>query len=215
MRKTAHSTRCVSGCRLRKEKNSHSVIEIQSPATLAPMSQARIGEIARLFVRVGTTVFGGGNPGIAVLQREFQRRRWLGPDKFALAFGLARLTPGTNFLAFCAAAGWYLRGMMGATIAVLGTTIPASVLVIWLTRAGETGSRYPLARSVISALLAAGVGTMLGAAVLLVRSQCSRSRWLIPTSIALGAFGLSRGLGLSPLSVIGIAAVAGFFWTEK
>lgn len=183
-------------------------------ATLTPMTKARIGELTGLFVRVGTTVFGGGNAGIAVLQREFGRRGWLGPDKFALAFGLARLTPGTNFLAFCAAAGWYLRGIAGALLAVLGTTIPASVLVIWLTRAGEVGNRYPMARSVISALLAAGVGTMLGAALLLVRSQCARKHWIGPSLVAVGAFGLSRGLGLSPLSVIGIAAALGFFWTE-
>ena len=177
------------------------------------MPQARLSEITRLFFRVGTTVFGGGNPGIAVLQREFDRRGWLSPERFALAFGLARLTPGTNFLAFCAAAGWFLRGIGGAVIAVLGTTIPASVLVIWLTRAGEVGNGYPLTRSVIAALLAAGVGTMLGAAVLLVRSQCSRDKWLRPVAIAVGAFLLTRA-GLSPLSVIGIAAAVGFFWME-
>jgi len=179
------------------------------------MPQARLGEITRLFFRVGTTVFGGGNPGIAVLQREFDRRGWLSPDKFALSFGLARLTPGTNFLAFCAATGWYLRGIGGAIVAVLGTTIPASVLVVWLTQAGELGNDYPLARSVIAALLAAGVGTMLGAAVLLVRSQCSGSEWLRPLVIAVGAFILARAIGLSPLSVIGIAATAGFFRTES
>ena len=57
------------------------------------MPEARLGEITRLFFRVGTTVFGGGNTAIAVLQREFDRREWLSPEKFALSFGLARLTP--------------------------------------------------------------------------------------------------------------------------
>jgi chromate transporter len=179
------------------------------------MPQARLGEITRLFFRVGTTVFGGGNTAIAVLQREFDRRGWLSQEKFALSFGLARLTPGTNFLAFCAATGWYLRGIGGAILAVLGTTIPASVLVVWLTQAGEVGNGYPWARSVIAALLAAGVGTMLGAAVLLVRSQCLRNNWLRPVVIAVGAFILARAAGLSPLSVIGIAVAAGFFWTES
>jgi chromate transporter len=178
------------------------------------MPQARLNDITRLFFRVGTTVFGGGNTAIAVLQREFDRRGWLSPEKFALSFGLARLTPGTNFLAFCAATGWYLRGLGGAVVAVLGTTIPASVLVVWLTQAGELGNGYPVARSVIAALLAAGVGTMLGAAVLLVRSQCSSNKCLRPLAIAVGAFILSRA-GLSPLWVIGIAAAAGFFWTES
>jgi len=179
------------------------------------MPTARLGEITRLFVRVGTIVFGGGNTSIAVLQRQFDQRGWLSSDKFALSFGLARLTPGTNFLAFCAATGWYLRGIGGAIVAVLGTTIPASVLVVWLTQAGEAGNSYAWARAVIAALLAAGVGTMLGAAVWLVRSQCTRNKWLRPMIIAVAAFMLARFAGFSPLSVIGIAAAAGFFWTES
>ena len=179
------------------------------------MPRARLSEITRLFLRVGTTVFGGGFAAIAVLQREFDRRGWMSEDKFALAFGLARLTPGTNYLAFCAAAGWYLLGTAGAIVAVLGSTIPGAILVIWLTRAGELGNVYPVARAVISALVAAGVGTMLGTVVTLVRPQCTRKQWVRPLAITVAAFVLSRGLGLSPLSVIGIVAAIGFFWTES
>jgi chromate transporter len=178
------------------------------------MTQPRLSDVTRLFVRVGTTVFGGGFPAIAILEREFDRRKWLSPQKFALAFGLARLTPGTNFLAFCAATGWYLVGLRGAFAAVVGSTVSAAVLVVWLTRAGELGNHYPLARAVIAALVAAGVGTMLGAAVVLVRSQCSRKEWLRPVAIAVAAFVLAAWFGLSPLSVIGISAAIGFFWTK-
>jgi len=127
---------------------------------------------------------------------------------------LARLTPGTNFLAFCAATGWYLAGLTGAVAAVLGSTIGGTVLVVWLTGAGEVGNAYAWARAVIAALVAAGVGTMLGAAVVLVRSQCSRTEWLRPLAIAIAAFVLSWGVGLSPLPVIGITAAIGFFWME-
>ncbi len=84
------------------------------PAKVTSMPRPRLSEITRLFTRVGITVFGGGDPTIAILQREFYRRDWLSPEKFAIAFGLARLTPGTNVLAFCAAAGWYILGLTGA-----------------------------------------------------------------------------------------------------
>src|ERR1700734_3195772 len=111
-------------------------------------------DVTNLLFRVGVTVFGGGDPTIAILQREFYRRDWLSPEKFGIAFGLARLTPGTNVLAFCAAAGWYLRGLPGALAAVLAITIPASVLVVWLTRAYDLTTRYPLAQSIANALVA-------------------------------------------------------------
>lgn len=179
------------------------------------MPKPRPIETARLFLRVGATAFGGGDPTIAILQREFYRREWLTADQFAIAFGLARLTPGTNVLAFCAAAGWYLLGVLGSIIAVLGLTIPSSVLVIWLTRAWELGVDYPLARAVIGATVAAAVGTMIGAAVVLVRRQCSRRTWLSPILIAAAAFLLFRVAGLSPLQVIAIAAVTGFFWVRQ
>ncbi len=178
------------------------------------MPQGRLSEVTRLFFRIGTTVFGGGYPAIGILQREFDRRGWLSPQKSGLAFALARLTPGTNYLAFCAATGWYLRGFGGAAAAVVASTISGAILVIWIARAGEVGNAYPWARAIIAALVAAGVGTMLGAAVVLVRSQCSRKTWLRPLALAGGAFVLSSALGLSPLWVIAIIAAVGFFWTE-
>ena len=57
--------------------------------------------------------------------------------------------------------------------------------------------------------------TMIGAAVILVRRQCSRRSWLPPIVIAAGAFALFRVAGLSPLQVIAIAAVTGFFWVRQ
>jgi chromate transporter len=179
------------------------------------MPRPRLTSVTRLFARVGVTVFGGGDPTIAILQREFYRREWLSPEKFAIAFGVARLTPGTNVLAFCAAAGWYIRGLPGALAAVLAITIPASVLVVWLTRAYDLTGRYPLALAIANALVAAAVGTMVGAAVLLVRSQLKRGGWIRPIVISTGAFLLAYVVKLSPLQVIGVAAVAGFFWTES
>jgi chromate transporter len=178
------------------------------------MARPRLTDVTRLFARVGVTVFGGGDPTIAILQREFYRREWLTPEKFGTAFGLARLTPGTNVLAFCAAAGWYILGLGGALAAVLAITIPAAVLVVWLTRAYDLTAHNRLALSVANSLLAAAVGTMIGAALLLVRSQCKPGRWIKPVAISTGAFLLAFVLKLTPLQVIGIAALVGFFWVE-
>jgi chromate transporter len=178
------------------------------------MTRPRLKDVAWLFFRVGNTTFGGGNPTIAVLQREFYQRNWLSPEQFGIAFGLGRVTPGTNLMAFCAATGWYLLGLTGAITAVMVVTIPSSILVIWLTRVYDEGVKHPLGLSIISTTIAAAVGTMMGAAVLLVRSVSSKKNWLRPLVIAIGAFVLARVFGLSPIVVIGVAAVFGFFWVE-
>jgi chromate transporter len=178
------------------------------------VARPRLSALTSLFARVGVTVFGGGDPTIAILQREFYRRDWLSPEKFGIAFGLARLTPGTNVLAFCAAAGWYILGIGGALAAVLAITIQPALLVIWLTRAYDLTAHSRLAQSIVNALLAAAVGTMIGAAVLLVRSQSKGGRWLRPVVISTGAFLLAFAARLTPLQVIGVAVVAGFFWVD-
>src|SRR6202158_1373735 len=140
------------------------------------MTRPKLRDVAWLFFRVGNTTFGGGNPTIAVLQREFYQRHWLTPEQFGIAFGLGRVTPGTNLLAFCAAAGYYILGLMGAIAAVLVVTIPSSILVIWLTQVCDAGATNPLAQSIIAAAIAAAVGTMIGASLLLVGSPLSESK---------------------------------------
>jgi hypothetical protein len=55
---------------------------------------------------------------------------------------------------------------------------------------------------------------MIGAALLLVRTQCKPGRWLKPVAISTGAFLLAFVAKLTPLQVIGVAAIAGFFWPE-
>src|SRR5258706_10138572 len=97
-------------------------------------------QMAAVYFRVGNTTLGGGDPTIAVLQREFGRRRWMTREQFTLAFGLSRVTPFTNMLAFCAGTAWFMLGLMGAVVAVLVVTIPSAALVIWLTHICEIGS---------------------------------------------------------------------------
>ena len=182
--------------------------------TPVPLETPRPGilRVVLLFFRIGNTTFGGGDPTIAALQREFDRRKWIDPDQFSIAYGLARITPGTNMLAFCAATGWYLRGILGAIAAVLAVTLPSTVLVVWLTRVYGIGERNPLTRAIISATVAAAVGTMIAAAARLVHSQTSKTYWLRPILITASAFTLARLFALSPLQIIAIAAVVGFCW---
>src|SRR5437763_16316125 len=100
----------------------------------------RLSHLAGVFFRIGNTTVGGGEPTVAALQKELVRRGWLSPEQFGLSYALARLTPGTNMLAFCAAAGWYVLGLAGSAAGVVAVTVPSSVLVVWLTGVCEMGN---------------------------------------------------------------------------
>ncbi len=165
-------------------------------------------QLASVFLRVGNTTLGGGEPTIAALQRELIRRGWLRRDQFAIAYGLSRLTPGTNMLAFCAAAGWYVLGAAGSLAGVLAVTIPSSVLVVWLTGVCELSTRLPWLHAMVEATIAAALGIMLAAVLSLLRGPISRENWLQPALLAASAFAL-RQVGLSPVVVIGLAALCG------
>ena len=64
------------------------------------------GRMTALFLRVGNLTFGGGDPTMSALYAELvTNRRWMSNETYGLIYALARITPGTNMLAFCAAAG--------------------------------------------------------------------------------------------------------------
>jgi chromate transporter len=168
--------------------------------------------MASVYFRIGNTTLGGGDPTIAVLQREFDRRRWITREQFALAFGLSRVTPFTNMLAFCAGTAWFMLGLMGAVVAVLVVTVPSAALVIWLTHICELGATSRWAQAAIGGTVAAAVGTTVAAALKIVQPQLGKSEWPWTALIVIAAFVLSWTFAMSPLQILALAAVAGFFW---
>ena len=79
------------------------------------MSLVPIRRLTVLFLRVGSLTFGGGDPTMAALQSELVvTRRWLTAEQYALIYALARITPGTNLLAFSAATAWQIRGWLAS-----------------------------------------------------------------------------------------------------
>lgn len=168
-----------------------------------------------LFLRVGAMTFGGGDPTLAALQSEMVvRRRWLPPGKYAIAYTLARITPGTNLLAFCAGTGWELLGWPGALAAVLAMTLPAALIVLAVTEAYDLLRSNPIATAALAGVIAAAVGMMATAAWQLAQPYFTRKRWLFAAVLIVSAIVLSLEFSLSPIKVLALAAVTGFFWRE-
>ncbi|MCC6591431.1 MAG: chromate transporter [Bryobacterales bacterium] len=178
------------------------------------MARPSLATLTALYARIGNLTFGGGDPTMAVLQRELvERRQWLTAEQYALAYSLARITPGTNVLAFCAGTAWMIRGWLAAHIAVAVTSLPSAVLAVWLVSAYSSASATPWVQRMFSAVAAAATGMMVAGAVLLVKPMFSYgvARALV---IVAGAFAATRA-GLSPILVLGLAAVVGAVWKSR
>jgi chromate transporter len=175
----------------------------------------RLSELLGLFFRLVNFTFGGGDPTMAALQREMvDRRKWLAPEKYGLSYALARVTPGTNVLAFSAAVAWFLRGWQGAVVAVVAGTVPCTFLVVWLTYGYQHLKTNQLAQAAIAGMLASAVGMMLAAAWNLIQPAVHRKTWFRTCLLAGGAALLSAGLGMAPIQVLALAAAAGFVWQD-
>jgi chromate transporter len=184
-----------------------------SPPSPEPPSLATLTGI---FLRIGNTTFGGGLPTIAALQRELvDRRRWLSQEDYALAFSLARVTPGTNVIAFCAAAGGQILGIAGALAGVLSETVPSAVLAVLMTQGYESWRTNVWVMAGISGTIAAVAGMMWASIYSLVEPHFHGLKSAFRgTVITLAAFLAISKFGLGPLTIIFLAGIVGLLWPE-
>ena len=166
-----------------------------------------------IFLRVGNLTFGGGDPTMAALQSELVvTRRWLSAERYALIYGLARITPGTNLVAFSAAAAWQILGWLAAILAVLAMTVPPSVVVVLLTSGYQTFNSNPLAMAAIGGTLAAASGMMATSAWQLLVPQIRSGQRARTVVIFLASVIASQAFSVPPVPLLGLAALAGLIW---
>jgi chromate transporter len=182
---------------------------VKRTPTSSAASKARLSyrEIAKVFLGVAGSTWGSGAVTVVNIRSELvERRAVLNEADFSLAYAMARIAPGTNVLAFCAATGWQLAGWLGAAVAVAALSIPAAVVCILLT------SAYAHWPNVFTGALSAVVGVICAGAVLLVRPYLGRRQLLRTLVLLVGS--LAAGVYLGPVWVMLLAGVAGYFWRE-
>jgi chromate transporter len=174
--------------------------------------------MAVLFLRAGTLTFGGGNPTMAALYNDLvSARGWITAEQYGLVYALARLTPGTNLLAFGAGVAWQISGWSGAVLAVLAMSVPAAACTVLLTIGYDTWKQNAIAMSAIAGVLAASVGLMASSAWQLIGPHLTARNWrraLRAFVIATVALLLALKFQMPPIQVLLLAALAGFFWQE-
>src|SRR5262245_37283130 len=84
---------------------------------------------------------------IELLRRTLERNGWLDDEEHGVLNAVARFTPGTNVLAYLASLGWSYHGGVGAVLAVLGGSVPGSVVVTTLTAVAATVDRWRAVRA--------------------------------------------------------------------
>ena len=95
-------------------------------------AETSLGEIARLFLKLGTIAFGGPAAHIAIMEEEVvRRRRWLSHDRFLDLLGATNLIPGPNSTEMAIHIGLVRAGWRGLVVAGSCFILPA-MLIVWI-----------------------------------------------------------------------------------
>ena len=178
-------------------------------------------QIFWLFTKVAMFSWGGGPASLGLMQREVVTAGWLSTDEFADDIALSNALPGPTAPQASAYVGYKLAGWPGALIAVAGTVVPATLLMLILIigffsikdnlymKAAIKGGRpfvvgllawttYQMATTIFGSNKP-GLGTLLAH---------SWDKWLI----ALGAFLILTFTSISPVWLVLGAAIIGLIF---
>jgi chromate transporter len=91
----------------------------------------RIKEIAAVFLKLGTTAFGGPAAHIAMMDDEIvKKRKWIEKDKFLDLLGATNLIPGPNSTELAIHLGYERGGWLGLILAGVCFILPAMLIVL-------------------------------------------------------------------------------------
>jgi chromate transporter len=142
-----------------------------SSAGLAlPAVVQKAGELALVFLKVGTVIFGGGFAAIPFLQHEVvDIRHWLTIREFIDGVALGQVTPGPVAIT-AAFIGYKVLGISGALVAALGTFLPSALMLWGLIHVYRRLSSNALVQGFLSGVMPAVTGMLLWATIFLGRS---------------------------------------------
>lgn len=166
-----------------------------------------VREVARVFVRLGLTAFGGPIAHIAAMEDEFVRRRgWISRSEFLDLVSAANVIPGPNSTELAIHLGNRRAGWRGLIVAGAGFILPATAMVWLLAMAYVKYGRRPETAAVLS-----GMQPVILAVVVQAVWRLLRSVWSSPLQLtALVLCAASLALGAHELLVLATGAVVGF-----
>jgi chromate transporter len=165
---------------------------------------ASLGEIALVFLKLGTIAFGGPAAHLAMMEEEFvRRRRWITHEEFLDRLAAANLIPGPSSTEVAIFVGQLKRGWRGLIVAGCCFIIPAAVIVSVIAWAYVRFGSLPKVEGVLAAIKPAVVAIVIQALGKLGRTGLRTA--LLAVIAALVA--VLTLLGVSPVLVLVFAGL--------
>jgi len=167
--------------------------------------QTSLAELALVFLKLGTTAFGGPAAHIAMMEDEFVRKRhWITEAEFLDRLAAASLIPGPSSTEVAIFIGQAKLGWAGLVIGGSCFIIPAAVLVTLIAAVYVRFGSLPQVAGILYGIKPAVIAIILQALWSLARTAI-KSKFL--ALIGVLAVVLS-GFGIAPLIVLAIAGIS-------
>ena len=177
-----------------------------------PTTQASLAELARYFLRLGFTAFGGPAAHIAIMEDDVvRRRRWLTRAHFMDMLAATQLVPGPNSTEMAIHIGYVQQGLPGLIVAGACFIMPAFLIVLAISIAYVIYGKLPA----VGALFY-GIQPVIVAIVIQATYRLGRTAWRAIAFRALGVIALLATLfaPIDPIWVIVIGGLAGVMITR-
>lgn len=173
-----------------------------------PDERVSLLEMALTFNHIALASFGGG---LSAWSREVLvvEKKWMGEEEFLSAMTMCRIMPGANQVNMAVLAGTKMRGMAGASAALVGLCLMPMVFVLTMAFIYFRFKEIPAVRGVLHGASAAAVA-MTVAMVIKTGRQCLTG--LIPVLLFLASFALNGVLRWPLLGTLAILAPLSLIW---
>jgi len=159
-------------------------------------------ELALLFLKLGTTAFGGPAAHIAMLEDEVvSRRRWLTRAEFLDLLGATNLIPGPNSTEMAIHVGHVRAGWPGLLVAGACFILPAALIVTGLAWAYVRFGSVPEATGLLYGVKPVVIAVVVQALWRLGRSAITS--WLL--AVVAGLAAVAAFLGINEITVLAAA----------
>jgi chromate transporter len=164
-----------------------------------------VWELARLFLRLGATAFGGPAAHIVFMEQEVVARRgWMTRQEFLDLYGVTNLLPGPNSTEMAIHIGLRRAGWIGLLVAGTCFILPAALATLVLAWAYVRWGALPRAEAVLAGVKPAIVAIVAAALVRFARTAVKA--WSL-AAIGVAAV-VASALGVHELAVLGAGGAA-------
>lgn len=172
---------------------------------------SQLWKLFTTFFKIGGFTFGGGYAMLPIIEDEIvTKHKWLSKEEFLDLFAVAQSLPGVFAVNISLFLGYKLKGIRGALLSALGTTLPSFIVILLIAMYFTTFKDNPIVAKVFNGIRPAVVAMIAAPVVTTWRSmKMKRSALWIPILSCI----LVWYMGISPVIIIILSAILGIVYT--